>query len=306
MLAFVMAEGSILRFDLTDLRLFLTVAEQGSLTRGARTMNLALASASARVSRMEAAFGAPLLERTRRGVRTTAAGEALILHARLILGQVEQMRGDLRQFATGLKGRIRLLSNTAALASVLPQQLCRFLSAYPDLSVDLHERPSAEIALALAEGRADLGIVADITDLAALQTHLLAEDQLVVLACATHPIAGREAVAFMDVVDEPFVGFSDTALEIHLAERAARLGRRLHYRVQLRTIEQVGAMVEAGVGIAIVSQIAAAKVRSLGPAAVPLNEPWASRRLHLCASDFASLTPHARLLAAQLMEATWQ
>ena len=164
------AEGKELRFDLTDMRLFLTAVEQGSLTKGAESMNLALASVSERISGMEASLGAQLLERNRRGVTTTAAGDALIRHARLILNQVEQMRGELRTYGTGLKGRIRLLSNTAGLASFLPNQLCRFLAAYPDLSIDLNEWPSTEIAVAIAEGRADLGVVADIADLAALQT----------------------------------------------------------------------------------------------------------------------------------------
>lgn len=302
MLDFGMTEGSILRFDLTDLRLFLTVVEQGSLTQGARAMNLALASVSERVSGMEGALGAPLLERTRRGVRTTPAGEALIRHARLILGQVEQMRGDLGAFATGLKGRIRLMSNTAALAAFLPQQLRRFLTAYPDLSVDLRERPSVEIALAIAEGRADRGVVADIADLAALQTRPLAQDQLVVVASRTHRIGDQKSVAFADIVNEPFVGLADAALEIHLGERAARLGRQINYRVQLRSVESVGMLVEAGVGIAILSEVAAAKLRSPGVAIVPLSEPWAFRRLHLCARDFSALTLHANLLAQQLME----
>ncbi|WP_420995787.1 LysR substrate-binding domain-containing protein [Cupriavidus sp. 30B13] len=291
-----------MRFDLTDLRLFLSVAEHGSLTRGAQATNLALASASERVSGMEAALGAPLLERTRRGVRTTAAGDALVRHARLILGQVEQMRGELRTYATGLKGRIRVLSNTAALAAFLPRQLRRFLVAYPDLSVDLEEQPSSGIVRAIAEGRADLGLVADIADVAALQTHLLARDQLVVVAASAHRL-GREArAAFADIVGEPFVGLADAALETHLGERAARLGRQLAYRVRLRSVADVGAMVEAGVGIAVLSEAAAAPLRRPGLALLPLSEPWALRQLHLCARDFSALTPHASLLARQLME----
>ena len=301
MLDFGMAEGTILRFDLTDLRLFLTVVEQGSLTQGAQAMNLALASVSERVSGMEAALGATLLERSRRGVRATAAGDALIRHARLILGQVEQMRGELRNFATGLKGRITLLSNTAALAAFLPEQLQRFLITYPDLSIDLRERPSAEIALALAEGRADLGVAADITDLGALQTHLFAPDQLVAVASKTHRIGDQKSVAFADIVNEPFVGLSDAALEIYLGERASRLGRQISYRIQLRSLENVGKLVEAGVGIAILSEVSADKLRSSSLAIVPLSEPWAFRQLHLCARDFSALTPHANLLAKHLM-----
>ncbi len=289
-----------MRFDLTDLRLFLSVIEHGSLTQGARAMNLALASASGRVSGMESALGAPLLERTRRGVRTTAAGDALVRHARLILEQVQQMRGELHTYATGLKGRIRLLSNTAALAAFLPRQLCDFLARYPDLSVDLEERPSSEIVLAIAEGRAEVGIVADIADLTTLQTHLLARDQLVVVASTRHRIAGQASVAFADIVGEAFVGLSDAALETHLGQRASRLGRQMNYRLKLRSVENVGMLVEAGIGIAILSEASAAALRRPGLEILPLSEPWGSRQLSLCARDFATLTPHARLLAAHL------
>lgn len=290
-----------MRFDLTDMRLFLSVVECGSLTQGARSMHLALASVSERIAGMEAALGAPLLERNRRGVRPTAAGEALVRHARSILGQVEQMRGELRSYATGLRGRIRLLSNTAALASFLPPQLRRFLAAHPDLSIDLGERPSPEIVQALVEARAELGIVADFTDFANLQTHRIAEDQLVVVASRSHRLAAQSTVAFADIVGEPIVGMADTALEIHLAERASRLGHQLHYRVQLRNLGHVAMLVEAGIGISIVSAALAASMPA-GLAILPLSEPWATRRLFLCARDFGALTPHASLLARQLME----
>lgn len=290
-----------MRFDLIDLRLFLTVVECGSLTHGARAMHLALASVSERIAGMEEVLGAPLLERNRRGVRVTPAGEALMRHARSILGQVEQMRGELRNYATGLKGRIRLLSNTAAMAAFLPPQLCRFLAAHHDLSIDLEERPSVDIVQALADRRADLGIVADVTDLASLQTHLIASDQLVVVAGHGHPVAGKPAVAFADILDEPIVGMADTALEAHLAERAARLGRQLDYRIQLRQLDNVAMYVEEGIGISILSGALARTIRR-DLAILPLSETWASRRLYLCARDFSSLTPHAELLARQLLQ----
>jgi DNA-binding transcriptional LysR family regulator len=290
-----------MRFDLTDMRLFLSVVECGSLTHGARAMHLALASVSERIAGMEETLGAPLLERNRRGVRPTAAGEALVRHARSILGQVEQMRGELRTYATGLKGRIRLLSNTAAMAAFLPPQLCRFLAAHPDLSIDLEERPSADIVQALVDMRADLGVVADVTDLRMLQTHLVASDQLVVLVGRSHRLARQAQVSFADILAEPIVGMADTALETHLAERAARLGRQLDYRIQLRHTGQVAGYVEAGIGISILSRALAGTVeRDL--AVLTLSEPWASRQLYLCARDFAALTPHAGLLARQLLE----
>ena len=291
-----------MRFDLTDLRLFLSVVECGSLTQGARAMHLALASASERISGMEEVFGAPLLERHRRGVRVTAAGEALVRHGRAILDQVEQMRGELRSYATGLKGRIRLLSNTAAMATILPPRLCRFLAAHRDLSIDLEERPSVEIVQALVSRRTDLGVLSDVTDLGVLQAHVIATDQLVVVASHGHRLARESSVAFADILAEPIVGMADTALATHLAERAARLGRQLDYRIQLRNTEQVAMHVDAGIGISILSDAVARTLRR-DLAIVPLSEAWATRRIYLCARDFAALTPHARLLAQQLLEA---
>lgn len=289
-----------MRFDLTDMRLFLTVVECGSLTQAARTIHLALASVSERIAGMEAALGAPLLERNRRGVRATAAGEALVRHARSILGQVEQMRGELRTYATGLKGRIRLLSNTAAMSAFLPPQLCQFLAIHRDLSIDLEERPSVDIVQALVNRRADLGVVADVTDLGTLQTHQIASDQLVVVASHSHRVARQSTVAFADILGEPIVGMADTALETHLAERASRLGRQLDYRIQLRNTEHVAMHVEAGIGISILSNALARTLRR-DLAILPLSEAWATRRLYLCARDFSTLTPHAELLAQQLL-----
>ena len=301
MLDFGNSEGFILRFDLSDLRLFLSVVEEGSLTRGAAAMNLALASASERVSGMEAVLGAPLLARGRRGVTPTAAGDALVRHARRILLDMEEMRGELRAFGTGLRGRIRLFCNTAALAGSLPSLLCRFLAAHPDLSIALEERTSVQIALALAEGRADLGIAADIADLAALQTQPYAKDRLVVVASAAHRLAHERAIAFAEIVDEPFVGVADAALEIHLGERASRLGRQLDYRIRLRRVEDLGMLIEAGVGIAILSDAAlGALVDRPALAILALADAWAKRRLYLCARDFQRLAPHAGLLARHL------
>jgi DNA-binding transcriptional LysR family regulator len=147
-----------MRFDLVDLRLFLQVAEAGSVTHGAQRSNLALASASARIRGMEIALGVPLLARDRRGVTLLPADQCLLEHARLIVQQVERMRGELGSFARGLAGSVRLLSKTAALSEYLPRVLAGFLAANPTISLDVEERESTDIAAALGSGAADVGI----------------------------------------------------------------------------------------------------------------------------------------------------
>jgi molybdate transport repressor ModE-like protein len=155
-----------IRFDLTDLRLFLHVADAASITHGATRANMTLASASERIRAMETALGAPLLERQRRGVRLTPVGSALVHHARIVTQQLETMRGELSDYAKGLRGHVRLLSNTVAIAELLPTPLASFLSTHPNIDVELEDRPSREIVRTIAEGRADSGIVTDAVDLA--------------------------------------------------------------------------------------------------------------------------------------------
>ena len=149
-----------MRFDLTDLRLFLHVVEAGSITHGAERMNLAIAAASTRIRNMEATLGTPLLHRERQGVRPTEAGRTLLHHARMLLQQADRMRGDLAEYADGLRGQVRLMSNTNALTEFLPEPLSAFLAAHPQVNIDLEERLSDEIVAAVAEGTADVGIVA--------------------------------------------------------------------------------------------------------------------------------------------------
>jgi DNA-binding transcriptional LysR family regulator len=291
-----------MRFDLVDLRLYVAIVEAGSISRGAEAAHLALASASARISGMEAALGVALLDRSRRGVTPTAAGHALLHHARAIGGAVERMRGDLRGFAQGLKGQIRLLSNTAALVDLLPAALRSFLAAHPDVDIDIEEQTSADIARAVAEGRAEFGVVADTADLGALQTIPLAPDQLVLIVPAGHAMAARDTVAFAELLDQPFVGLTAGALQSHLADHAARLGRRLAYRVRLRSFDAVARLVEAGVGLAILPHSAATSCSTPGLTIVPLHDRWAQRRLLICAPDFTTLSRHARLLVDHIVK----
>ncbi len=285
-----------MRFDLTDLRLFIAVVRSGSITRGAEAMNLALASASQRISGMEATLGVPLLERTARGVRPTPAGAALLRHAQDILLRADRMASELRGFSTGQRGRVRLLSNTGALLGIVPRLLRGFLLAHPGLDVEIEEHPSVEIVRLVTEGAAELGIVADVVDPGALHLHRLEEDQLVVVAGATHDFADRAEIGFGEVAREPLIGLLDAALEQHLVEHAARRGVGLNHRIRLRSVGAIGRMIEAGVGVAILPKSVFVEMEGMGVRAVPLSEAWAQRHLALCMRNPVDLTPHARLL----------
>jgi DNA-binding transcriptional LysR family regulator len=122
-----------------------------------------------------------------------------------------------------------------------------------------------------------------------------------VVASAGHRLARRDSVAFADLLAEPFVGLSDAALEQHLADHANRFGRRLHYRIRLRSIDAIVRLVAADVGLAILSQSAVAGLYTSSVAIVPRADGWANRTLTFCVRDMERLTPHARLLAARIL-----
>jgi DNA-binding transcriptional LysR family regulator len=291
-----------MRFDLSDLRLFRHVVEAGSITGGAERAHLALAAASTRIRNMEEALGAALLVRGRQGVTPTQAGRTLLQHARLILQQAERLREDLSAYAGGLAGQIRVLSNTNALTEFLPEALSSFLAAHRNVSVDLEERLSDEIVGMVAEGVADLGIVAGTVDVSALETYRFRKDRFVLVVARDHPLAGRSQVAFAEVLDHDFVGLDRaSALQRFLAAKAAPSGRPLRLRVQLRSFDAVCRMVECRVGIGIVPETTARRVaRTMAISAVALSDAWALRELTICIRSFAELPPYARQLVDHL------
>lgn len=290
-----------MRFDLVDLRLFLLVAERGSITRGAERAGLALASASARIKGMEDRLGTPLLDRRRRGVVPTAAGQALLHHARAVQNQIEAMAGDLGAYATGLRARVRLLANTAATGELLRDILPAFLVTHPQIDIDLDERPSHEIAEAVASGAADLGIAATWAGLSHLEQKPFFIDRLVVVAARNWPGLEGRTTSLADILGEPFVGLgTGHALQEHVTRQAARLGGHLHVRIRVPGLDNVCRLVAQGAGIAVVPESAARhSARTLR--SLRLTDDWATRQLNLCARRFDELTPQAKLLAAALV-----
>src|SRR5437660_6550297 len=194
-----------MRFDLADLSLFRHVVEAGSITGGAERANLALAAASTRIRNMEEALGAALLVRGRQGVTPTPAGRTLLQQAGAILRQAERLREDLSAYAGGQAGQIRLLSNTNALTEFLPEALSSFLATHPHVSVDLEERLSDEIVGLIAEGVADLGIVAGTVDTSALETYPFRKDRFVLVVARDHALAKRSKIAFASLRGHDFV-----------------------------------------------------------------------------------------------------
>lgn len=293
-----------MRFDLTDLKLFLHVVEAGSITAGAERMHLAVAAASTRIRNMEIELGTPLLNRERQGVQPTPAGRTLVHHARQMLQQAERMRAELGEYADGLKGHVRLLSNTNALTEFLPEPLSNFLTSHPQVNIDLEERLSDEIVAAIADGKADIGIVAGTEDVTGLEVFAFRVDRFVLVTSPGHALAATKKIAFADTLDSDFVGLDRaSSLQRFLSDKAERIGRRLKLRVQLRSFDAVCRLVECNVGVGVVPETTAARSkRAMQLHVIELTDDWAIRNLMICVRSLRDLPIYAQDLVKHLAQ----
>lgn len=291
-----------MHFDLTDLRLFVRTADEGKLTRAAERQHLSLAAASARIKSLEEQSGLPLLYREARGVRLTPAGEAFLHHARCVLQQAEQLRTDLQEYSGGLRGHVRVFANTTAVTDFLPEILPGFLSDNPRVNIDLQEKPNAEIARGVLDGRADIGIVAGQVDTLGLQAIHFSTDRLVLVTPRSHRFARRKRIAFAETLDEDAVGMQQgSTLQTFLAQVTDRLGKPLKLRIQLSSFDAMCRMIGAGVGVGIVPESAARRNReSMRLALIELTDAWSVRERYILVRDQAKLPGYARALIKTL------
>ncbi|NBF02556.1 LysR family transcriptional regulator [Pseudomonas sp. Fl5BN2] len=290
-----------MHFDLIDLRLYLNILEAGNITAGATRSHLSLAAASARIRAMEASLGIAFLQRGRRGVSPTAAGQALAQHARTLLLYADHLQQDLAEYAKGVKGQVRLLCNTTALSEYLPEVLADFLHSQPHVDIDLQELPSQRITHALRQGAAELGIVSDAVDTQGLMTRPFRDDPLVLVMPREHALSSQPSPSFSDTLAHDYVGLaSHSALAVYLEEQALHLGRRMQLRIRAEGFDALLRMVARGAGLAVVPLAALQRNPHLALQARPLSEAWARRRLLLCARDFEGLPLYAQSLCLAL------
>ncbi len=290
-------------FDLPDIKLFVNIAEANSLTRGAERSHMSLPAASIRIKNLEEGLGVKLLYRTSQGVTLTPPGQAFMHHARLVLQQLTDLRGDLAEYVKGSRGHVRIFANTTAIAEFLPALLPKFLATHPDVNVDLKERLSHDIVRAVSEGKVDVGIVAGNVRTEGLEVLPFQEDRLVLVTSETHPLASRERIEFSEALAYDFVGMVEaSAIHSFLAQAANALHRQIKIRIQVGNFEAACRMIDANVGIGVVPYSAASRhAKSMGIRMVEISDEWAIRKLQICIRSMQALPLFARELVELLV-----
>ncbi|CAO1668436.1 MULTISPECIES: LysR family transcriptional regulator [Halomonadaceae] len=292
------------RFDFVTLKLFISVADEGRLTAAAEREHLALAAVSKRISDLEALVGTTLLYRRPRGVELTPAGQAFLHHARRILDNIERLHAELSEYGEGVRGHVRIHSNTSAIIAFLPQDLSAFSRLYPEIKIDLQERVSSEIIAAVRDGLTDIGIFAGHVAAPDLQQLSYRHDRLVLMTPIDHPLAERESIAFNEALAFDFIGLQqDASLQSLLNEQANLAGKALRMRIQVRSFDAICRMIHHGMGVGVLpEQTIYRDLGDLQLKSIPLSDPWAQRELVIGMRRYASLHVTARHLVDHLTQ----
>ncbi|MGH2876498.1 MAG: LysR substrate-binding domain-containing protein, partial [Solirubrobacteraceae bacterium] len=239
--------------ELRQLRYFVAVAEELHFRRAAARLHISQPPLSQQIAALESELGCRLLERTRRRVELTAAGDAFLRDARTMLAELDRAVATARAIDSGQAGVLRIGFVGSALHSILPAAVQRFRRARPQVEVDLRERSTVEGLRALATGAVDIALVRPpIEPDPALRVEVVLRERTIAVLPADHALAALRRVPLRRLAAEPLVlfpraqapGFHDL-----LIGRLAATGvspRVVQYAPEMITI--VG-LVAAGIGV---------------------------------------------------------
>lgn len=299
-------QNMLRKLDLTSLRLFVAVCQEASIARAAEREFIAPSAVSRRIADMETLLGLPLIERHTRGVRVTPAGQAVLRHARQVIGDLEAMGAELSRLHAGVHGRVVLVANLSAIVQFLPEDVAAFQRLFPGVDIDLEEQHSPEVLRLVHERAADFGICNRSAGIQGLEQLPYRRDRLAVMLPRDHARAGQRALSLSDLARETCVGLREnSALTQLLAARAQELGVELSIKFRVASLDALCRMVHAGLGIAVMpQQVAELYVGSLDVVVRPFDEPWAEREICLVFHDRRQLSASAEALVSFLARQT--
>jgi LysR family hydrogen peroxide-inducible transcriptional activator len=277
-----------------QLRYFMAVAQAGRFTAAARQCNVSQPSLSIQIAKLEDELGGLLFERTRKGGKLTARGEAFLPRAKAILSEMESARRDAQELSGLSMGKVALGCMPTTGAHLLPPVLAAFKKTCPGVKVQIKEESSPGLARDLEEREIELAIFDDAGLKPGLEHQILLTEDLLLALPSKHALAGKKTLGLRQVAGEPFIlmksghGFRQITLDLF-----QKAGLKPDVVFESGGIETVQALVAAGLGISLVPRMVANRP---GVAYVGLSQPRAERSLYLAWRKAAHLSSAAEAL----------
>ncbi|WP_372594163.1 LysR family transcriptional regulator [Actinotalea sp.] len=247
--------------ELRQLEHFVTVAQERHFTHAAELLQISQSGLSASIRALETELGAPLFVRSTRRVELTAAGTALLEESHRTLASAAAARDAVLAVRGVVGGSLSVGSEQCLGVVDVPRELARFRADHPGVRIRLGFAGSTALVADVAAGRLDLAVVAVCaTAPAGVTLHTLAERELLLLCRQEDPRARAGSVSVEDLADDTFVGFQPDWAARVLADRTlAAVGLRHDVQLEVNDVHSLLDLVEAGLGVAVVPALIAAK-----------------------------------------------
>jgi DNA-binding transcriptional LysR family regulator len=248
------------------LRVLKEVAYRGSFSAAADALSYTQSAISQQIATLEAEAGMALLERHPRGVTLTAAGQTLVGHAEGILARLEAAESSLEAIAGLRGGRLRVASFPTAGASLMPLAIAGFRSSYPDVELTLAEGEPEQIVPRLRAGELDLALLFEFDgktlELDGMTRTELLDDPMYLALPREHALAKKNNVRLWDLAKEAWVQTSRSSpCALHVVRSCHAAGFEPNVAFESDDYQTVQGLVAAGVGVALIPELALSVVR---------------------------------------------
>jgi DNA-binding transcriptional LysR family regulator len=252
--------------NVARLKVLKEVAYRGSFSAAAVALSYTQSAISQQIAALETETGMTLLERHPRGVSLTAAGQTLVGHAEGILARLDAAEASLSAIAGLRGGRLRVASFSTAGATLMPLAIATFRSAYPEVELTLAEGEPEQIVPRLRAGELDLALLFEFAGETPLPQEMtrteLLEDPMYLALPRAHPLAGKERLRLADLGREAWVQTSRSSpCARHVVRSCHEAGFEPNVAFESDDYHTVQGLVAAGVGVALIPELALSVVR---------------------------------------------
>lgn len=286
--------------DVLGLEAFIQIAEAGSFRRAAVTMNLSQTALSHRIRKLEADVGLALFERTTRTVTLTRVGEEFLPKARDMMGRLRTVYDELKAEGRRMHERVGVGCLSSLGELYLPRVLPAFREQHPDTAVIIHDGRAAMLSERVASGEVQFALTILGAQRWGQKQQALYEEDFAAAVPVGHPLAGRAALKWTDLLGHPLARvFTTTSHGLMISENLGELDRKLDWHYEVQGTHMAAQLALAGLAITVLP-IAALPV-SDAVRIIPVSGPTIRRTVGIISKDGVRLPPRAMQLQRMLL-----
>ncbi len=254
--------------NLSELRVFVTAAEELNFSRAAQRLNLSQSAVSQNIQSIERAYGVELFIRHGRSVQLSDIGKTILPMARGVLNSTRILEDALINARGEISGDLSIGCATTCGRYFVPNLLASFQGKYPHVRTRVIQTHRAQVIESVLNQTFDLGIVGRKTEHRDIESQSLFEDRVIMIVPVNHPWASREQVSPQEVLEQPFISRENSSgTHQVLFDQLRQYGiepENLNVVTELGDAEAVEMAVEKGIGITFISEVMAARSLALG------------------------------------------